>query len=970
MTLTHGFELVSERDVDEIKSKARLYRHAKTGAQVLSLVNQDENKVFGITFRTPPKDSTGVAHILEHSVLCGSRKYPVKEPFVELLKGSLKTFLNAFTFPDKTCYPVASQNVQDFYNLIDVYLDAVFHPNLTPDVLMQEGWHLEAESESGPLTYQGVVYGEMKGVYSSPDSLLNEYTQQSLFPDTTYGLDSGGKPSEIPNLTFEAFQGFHRSHYHPSNARIYFWGDDDPDERLRIVAAYLDEFEKREVDSTVGLQSKLDAPREVVKPYAASESEEDNRSMVTINWLLPEVTDRELNLALHILEHVLIGTPAAPLRKALIDSGLGEDLAGVGLESDLRQMFFSTGLKGIARDKAEDVEKLVVGVLSSLADEGIPRDLVEASTNSIEFRLRESNTGSFPKGLSYMIQSLRTWLYDDDPVSLLAFDAPLSAIKDRIRSGERYYEGLIREHFLNNPHRTRVLLVPDTEEAARRDKEEKDRLARELEAMKPEDVRAVIDQARKLKEKQQTPDRPEALATIPALHVGDLPRKNKVIPKTPSSLAEDRTRLLFHDVDSYGIAYLDMAFDLSVVPQSDIPLLPLFGRALVETGTDKEDFVSLSRRISANTGGIWHDLFTATRQDGTTAAWMVLRGKAMLDKGGELTAILRDLLHGARLDDRDRIRQLLLEEKAQTEESIVPAGHSIVDSRLRASFTDADWINEQTGGISYLFFLRELLADFDARWPALRDRLIGLAKLLFNQRNLLVNATLDGDGFKQFRPHLETLVGGLPDATPSPATWQRDFAPGPEGLTMPAQVQYVGKGANLYDLGYTFHGSALVISRFLRTTWLWDRIRVQGGAYGAFCRLDRLSGVFTFLSYRDPNLERTVQAFDDTAKFLAEVRLPREEIEKSIIGAIGDLDAHLLPDAKGYVSMVRTMTGQTDERLNEIRAQVFDTREEHFRAFAAVLGKLNERGTVAVLGGEEAIGAAADRFRLTTTAVL
>ena len=361
MTLTHGFELVSERDINEIKSKARLYRHVKTGAQVLSLINQDENKVFGITFRTPPKDSTGVAHILEHSVLCGSRKYPVKEPFVELLKGSLKTFLNAFTFPDKTCYPVASQNVQDFYNLIDVYLDAVFHPNLTPEVLMQEGWHLEAESETGPLTYQGVVYGEMKGVYSSPDSLLNEYTQQSLFPDTTYGLDSGGKPSEIPNLTFEAFQAFHQSHYHPSNARIYFWGDDDPDERLRIVAEYLDEHEKREVDSAVSLQTKLDAPRAIEKPYAASESEDGNRAMVTINWLLPEVTDRELNLALHILEHVLIGTPAAPLRKALIDSGLGEDLAGVGLESDLRQMFFSTGLKGIANDKAEQVEKLVIG---------------------------------------------------------------------------------------------------------------------------------------------------------------------------------------------------------------------------------------------------------------------------------------------------------------------------------------------------------------------------------------------------------------------------------------------------------------------------------------------------------------------------------------------------------------------------------------------------------------------------------
>jgi presequence protease len=970
MTSIHGFELVAERDIQEIKSKALLYRHVQTGAELLSLTNQDENKVFGISFRTPPKDSTGVAHILEHSVLCGSRKYPVKEPFVELLKGSLKTFLNAFTFPDKTCYPVASQNVQDFHNLIDVYLDAVFYPRLTPEVLMQEGWHFETESETAPLTYQGVVYGEMKGVYSSPDSLLNEYTQQSMFPDNTYGLDSGGNPAEIPNLTFEAFKGFHEKYYHPSNARIFFWGDDDPEERLRIVDAYLREFQAQQVDSTVALQKKIDEPREVVKPYAASDPGEAGRAMVTINWLLPEVTDPELNLGMHILEQVLIGTPAAPLRKALIDSDLGEDLAGGGLESDLRQMYFSTGLKGIAQDKADDVQKLVLSVMTSLADEGIERELIDASINSIEFRLRESNTGSFPKGLSYMIQSLRTWLYDADPLALLAFEAPLGAIKSRVNAEEPYFENLLRTHFLDNQHRTRVLLVPDVEEAARRDKEEQERLKKLRDGMTPEAIGEVIETARVLKEKQQTPDRPEDLATIPALEVSDLPRENKRLPSEQSSLADGRTPLHFHNVDSYGIAYLELAFDLSVVPQQDIPLLPLFGRALFETGTDKEDFITLSRRISANTGGIWPNFFTSARQGEGTTAWLMLRGKAMLDKGGELTSILHDVMHGARLYDRDRIRQLLLEEKAQTEEGIIPSGHSIVDSRLRASFTDSAWIDEQTGGISYLFFLRELLANFDDRWPALRDRLDGLKRLLFNQRNLVVNATLDQDGFQQFRPHLETLVGGLPDVAPSPATWKRDFAPGSEGLTMPAQVQYVGKGANLYELGYEFHGSAIVISRFLRTTWLWDRVRVQGGAYGAFCRLDRLSGVFTFLSYRDPNLERTLKAFDETASFLAEVPLSQEEINKSIIGAIGDLDAYLLPDAKGYVSFVRSLTGQSEAILDKIRAEVFETREEHFRSFARVLSSFNERGTVAVLGGEETIRRAAEGLSLSVKSVL
>ena len=348
MNVVHGFRLVEQRFIPELETDARLYEHVATGAQLLSLVNDDENKVFGITFRTPPANSTGVAHILEHSVLCGSRKYPVKEPFVELLKSSLKTFLNAFTYPDKTCYPVASQNVRDFYNLVDVYLDAVFHPRITPEVLMQEGWHLETDGPDAPLTFQGVVYGEMKGVYSSPESLLGRYCQQSVFPDITYGLDSGGDPADIPSLTFEQFKAFHEQYYHPSNSRIFFCGDDDPDERLRYVDEFLAGFGRREIDSRVGLQPRFDAPRRLERPYAVSaDAGEAAKAMVAVNWLLPETRDIELSLALQILSYILVGMSASPLRKALIDSGLGEDLTGSGLEGELRQMFFSTGLKGI-----------------------------------------------------------------------------------------------------------------------------------------------------------------------------------------------------------------------------------------------------------------------------------------------------------------------------------------------------------------------------------------------------------------------------------------------------------------------------------------------------------------------------------------------------------------------------------------------------------------------------------------------
>lgn len=785
--IIHGFQLVDERYVAEIKSQARLYRHVQTGAQLLSLINDDENKVFGITFRTPPKDSTGVAHILEHSVLCGSRKYPVKEPFVELLKSSLKTFLNAFTYPDKTCYPVASQNTQDFYNLIDVYLDAVFFPNLTPEVLMQEGWHFEAESESSPLTIQGVVFGEMKGVYSSPDSVLGETTQQSLFPDNTYGLDSGGNPRDIPRLTFEAFKAFHENYYHPSNARVYFWGDDDPDERLRLVDAYLQQFQAKKIDSTIAIQQPFSSPRYIEKKYASSEPSETDRAMVTVNWLLPEVTDPQTTLAFQILDHALLGTPASPLRKALIDSGLGEDLTGAGVETDLRQMYFSTGLKGIDRNRAEDVETLITKELQALVDQGIPRDLLDASLHSTEFHLREANTGSYPRGLIFMLQSLRSWLYDADPLGPLAFEKPLESIKAKVREGG-YFEKLIRDHLLENPHRSRVLLVPDPEEGARRDAQEQQFLSERRKGLTDDDVRQVMEQARHLKERQQTPDSEEALATIPTLSIEDLPRLGKRIAQERLPLGTQEEAVCFHDQNTFGIAYLDIAFDMSVVPQQDIPLLPLFGRALLETGTAQQDFVTLSRRISANTGGIWPDMFLSTTQQGTTSAWFMLRGKAMLDKGEELTRIMREVLQSARFEDRERIRQLLLEEKAQMEMGIIPSGHGMVDARIRSRYSEAAWLSEQTGGISYLFFVRDLLSRFEEMWPSVLERLQGLRRRLFNQRHIRVNITLDEAGLGQFKPHVEALFHELPNERVETQTWDRSVDLTSEGQIGRAHV--------------------------------------------------------------------------------------------------------------------------------------------------------------------------------------
>jgi Zn-dependent M16 (insulinase) family peptidase len=962
MVVKHGFELIKEQEIPELNTMARLYRHQKTGAELLSLENEDENKVFGITFRTPPDDSTGLPHIMEHSVLCGSKRFPVKEPFVELLKGSLKTFVNAFTFPDKTCYPVASQNTQDLYNLIDVYMDAVLHPLITEQTLQQEGWHYELERLEDPLVYKGVVFNEMKGTYSSPDNVLSRFSQQSLFPDTTYGVDSGGDPRVIPDLTYEKFKRFHETYYHPSNARIFFYGDDDPEERLRRMNEYLREFERIEVNSQVAVQKPFDKPRRVTIPYAVGEDESEaaaggKKTMVTINFLLPEVFDSELTLGLHILDYILIGTSGSPLRKALIDSGLGEDLAGVGLESDLRQMYYSTGLKGIAEEDVEKVENLILDTLRSLAENGIDRDLVEAAFNTTEFRLRENNTGSFPRGIALMLRSLTTWLHDGDPVAPLAFEAPLNALRKRLEAGEPYFETLIRKYMLNNNHRSTVVLRPDPTLRQRMEAEERERLEQVRKSLSQEELEGIIAATKELKRRQEAPDSPEALASIPALRLEDLEPEVKRIPIEVSE--EAGVKVLYHDIFTNGIIYLDLGFDLHNLPQEMLPYVPLFGRALTEMGTEHEDFVQLSRRIGRSTGGVHAAPFTsAIRGQERSAAWLFLRGKATPAHGQDLLGILRDVLLTVMLDNRERFRQMVLEEKAMVEARLVPAGHQVVNTRLKAKFNEAGWVAEQMGGVSYLFFLRKLADAVDQDWPGVLEKLETVRRLLLNRGTMVSNVTLDEKNWSTFRPLLADFLAELPNSKVEPAAWQREADQAAEGLVIPAQVNYVAKGANLYELGYELDGSIHVITNYLGTTWMWERVRVQGGAYGGFSVFDRHSGIFSFLSYRDPNLVGTLQNYDGTAGFLRRLALSEDERVKAIIGTIGEMDAYQLPDARGFTSMVRYLLGETDEFRQKLREQVLDTTEEDFHRFADVLERLNEAGRVVVLGSQDAIRAA------------
>lgn len=948
---SHGFDLVFERTVHELNSRIRLWRHGATGAQLLSCCNADENKVFGVTFRTPPADSTGVAHILEHSVLCGSEKYPVKEPFVELLKGSLQTFLNAFTYPDKTCYPVASANLQDFRNLVDVYLDAVFFPRITEEIFRQEGWHIEADAPEGPFAYKGVVYNEMKGVYSSPESILSEQSQQALFPDITYGLDSGGNPERIPDLTYEQFSHFHATYYHPSNGRFFFWGDDPEEDRLASLAAVLARFARIEVDSAVPLQPRSDTPRMLETPFAASEG--DDRGMVTMNWLLCETADVERNFAFEMLEHILLGLPGSPLRRALIESGLGEDVAGVGLESDLRQMYFSVGLRGIDPRTASDVEMLIMETLADLAEDGLPADAVEAAVNSVEFALRENNSGRYPVGLAVMVRSLTTWLYDGDPLALLEWEAPLAAIKARITSGERYFEGLIREWLLDNQHVATVLLTPDRKLAERREAAEAARLEEYRQGLRPCERVALVEETRALRSLQEAPDSLEALATIPGLKLEDLPQENRPIPD------EDRQAgavpVLFHDLDTSGIAYTETTFDLSAVPARLVPLVPLFGRALFEMGTARRDFVDLGMRIARKTGGMDADtLFATTLGARQPVARLVVHGKATYDNVSALYDILSEVLLEAKFDDRERFQRMVLEEKARQEHVLVPSGHGIVMARLRAGYTEAGWLDEATSGVSYLTFLRTLAERMEQDWDGVLADLHALRGLVLRRSNCLMNVTADEEGGRIVAAPAAALAGALPDVAAESATTQWRYGEAPaaaEALVMPAQVNYVGKAADLYSLGYAYHGSANVVFKHLRMAFLWDRVRVQGGAYGAFCAFDRASGVLAQVSYRDPNVAATLDVYDATADYLRRVSLSPTELANAIVGAIGDVDRHMLPDAKGSAALFRRLSGDSDAARQQMRDEILSTTNDHFRALADVMAEAARTGRVAVLGG-------------------
>ena len=950
-----GFKLMSVKSVAELGSVAHIFEHNGTGARLLYLANDDDNKVFSITFRTPPSDSTGVAHIVEHSVLCGSRKFPLKEPFVELVKGSLNTFLNAMTYPDKTVYPVASRNDKDFRNLMDVYLDAVFFPRMRDDadILKQEGWHYELEDAAGELTYKGVVYNEMKGVFSSPDAILEHKMMATLFPDNAYGFESGGDPDVIPNLTHEAFAAFHSRYYHPSNSYIFLYGDMDILATLDFIhGEYLARFDRRPADSEIIRQEPFAARRVRTFAYPVSAGEAGgDRSYHALATALGRSDDRELYLAFQILAHLLLETPAAPLKQALIEAGVGKEVFGYFVES-LCQPVFSVMVSGAAADAADRLAAVAAESLGALAEKGIDGKLLQASINIIEFKLREANYGGKPKGLAYNIKCLDTWLYDGDPLLHLAYEAALAAIKAGADRGG-YFEDLIKRYLLDNTHQALITLNPQPGLSEQMSRETRQELAKYKAKLSEEDIARIIAASKQLRERQEAPDSPEALASIPLLELSDLTRQAEELPL--EERAADSVPVLFHPLFTNGIVYVALHFDLRHIPRQDLPWVYLLADLLGKISTERYSFADLANEVNSSTGGVAFDLlaYPDKERDDLFQPRFRMRVKSLLDRLPQAMSLVGEIGGRTAFGDHRRLKELIVETKAAWDTGLVRRGQQIVASRVLSYFSPSASFNE-AGQFTYYQFLATVEKQAADAPGDVAAKLQDLYARIFRRDSLVISLTGEEASWGVFTGHLPRLTEALANGEAGRPDYQFQPERRNEGLMTSGKVQYVAKGANFRRLGSDYHGSMKVLETILRYDYLWNRIRVQGGAYGAFAQFER-TGNMVFGSYRDPNLGETISVYDGTAQFLRSFDVSPREMTKYIIGTMIQLDAPLTPQMKGEKATMLYFRGITQADIQMERDEALSTRVEDIRRLAPLVEKAMADNYLCVLGSEEKI---------------
>ena len=952
-----AYRVVEHKMIEEMQSEGIVLEHKKTKARLFLVSNDDENKVFCIGFRTPPDNDCGLPHILEHSVLCGSDKFPLKDPFVELVKGSLNTFLNAMTYPDKTVYPVASCNDKDFHNLMDVYMDAVLHPNIYKEekIFRQEGWHYELESKDAPLIYNGVVYNEMKGAYSSPESILDSVTQKTLFPDTCYGKDSGGDPVHIPELSYEKFLDFHRTYYHPSNSYIYLYGDMDMAEKLTwLDEEYLSHYEERPVDSRIREQKAFAEPVEREFSYSITEGEsEEDATYLSVNTVVGDDLDPKLYVAFQILEYTLLDAPGAPLKQALIDAGIGKDVMG-GYESGILQPYFSVIAKDANKEQKGEFLAIVKGTLRKLADQGINRKSLLAGMNYFEFKYREADYGSAPKGLMYGLQCLDSWLYDGDPMTHLCYQETFDFLKKEVENG--YFEQLIRDYLLDNPFEAVIVVAPEKNLTAKEDEKLAKKLAAYKASLSEEELEKLVTATRELKEYQDTPSTPEILAKIPLLKREDIEKKAETFFWKEKE--EGGIKVLHHNFFTSGIGYLKVLFNTEVLPQEDLPYAGLLKSILGSISTEHYSYSDLTSEIHLNSGGVdfsvtsYPDLADPERFTGAFVASI----RVLYDKLDFGFTILEEILNHSVFTDEKRLGEVIQETRSRAKMKLENAGHSTAVSRATSYFSATAYYNELTGGTAYYHFLEQLEKDYANKKGEIMARLQEVSRKLFTRANMLVNYTADDKGYEQLPQNLKLLADKLPQGSGEKHAFTHPVKNVNEGLKTSAQVDYVARCGNFRDAGLEYTGALKILQVILSYDYLWLNIRVKGGAYGCMSGFGR-SGEGYLVSYRDPNLKETNDIYEGIPAYLEAFDPDERDMTKYVIGTISNLDAPLTPSVKGSRGLSAYLSGVTEEMMQTERDQILGADKEDIRALAAQVRAVLATGSFCVVGNEEKIEA-------------
>ncbi|MCR5215590.1 MAG: insulinase family protein [Lachnospiraceae bacterium] len=961
-----NYELVEEHFLKDLNSTGYLCKHKKTGARVLILSNDDDNKVFSIGFRTPPVNDTGLTHILEHSVLCGSKKYPAKDPFVELCKGSLNTFLNAMTYPDKTVYPVASCNDVDFHNIVDVYLDAVFHPNIyeREEIFRQEGWHYELFEKDGELTYNGVVYNEMKGALSDPDDQLQSLVTKTLFPDNAYGFESGGDPEAIPQLSYEEFLKFHSTYYHPSNSYIYLYGDLDVEEYLTYLdEEYLCHYDQIDIDTTIKPQTAFAKTRDVVAEYAVNEGEDvEEKAILSYNVVVGNALEKELGEAFEILDFALFSAPGAPVKQALVDAGIGTEVYG-SLDPSMYQPVYSIVARDADENRREEFLQIIRKTLEDVVREGINPEALAAGINYYEFRYREADYGSTPKGLNYGLVALDSWLYDDaKPYLHLELNEIYDSFKKKISTG--YFENIIQTYLLDNTHAALVTLRPVEELTKAKEEKTKKELEEYKKSLSDADLEEMIAKTKHLKEYQDEPSTPEELETIPMLRREDLkvePRKVYIDLRTMN----DQT-VCFSNLFTNGICYYRFDYDMKKVPEELLPYASLAVRCMGLMSTEKYHYRDLFTAIHARTGGlgVYYTPYGDAKDYQKYRMMISVSGRAMYEDVEYSLNLVQEILGSTNFRDEKRLHEIVSEQRGRMQAQINGTGHSIAIGQAASQFSPMDYYNDKMGGLSFYRFITELDEHFEEHKEEVIAKMQEAVAFIFCKANVVMGLTCDEDGYQKVKPLFESHLQWIKEREPKEekADAKREFQPKKEkiGYMTSSQVNYVARFGNFLDV-MPSQGTFTILRTIFGYEYLWLNVRVKGGAYGCMSAFSG-NGNSYMVSYRDPNVGKTNEIFQNAAEYVKNFTVTERDMTKYIIGTIGDIDMPLTPRSAGHRSYNIFMSGRTLEDIRKERMQILNATQEDIRALAPAIQKVIDDDYLVVVGNSEAIKADAALF--------